>query len=51
MVKIELVHPALMPTRLDAYAVRRVAGVVFVVREDATPAQMAAAINRLGALL
>lgn len=51
MFDIELVGPAEMPDpRLDAYAVDRLGqDACYVVREDATPERIVAALNRLGA--
>ena len=51
MVEVMLVDPVELPRWLNAYAIRERGGdVVFVVRQDMTPEQIAAAINRLGEL-
>jgi hypothetical protein len=49
MVSMELVDPSDMPQGLDAYAIQKLNDLIFVVRRDATPERIAAAVTRLGA--
>lgn len=52
LIRIELVDAAAMPHRkLDAYAICSPGDVLFVVRADIGAQRVAAALNRLGALI
>ena len=50
MISVLLVAPRDVPARLNGYAIQRDNDVTFVMRDDLTTAQLAAAITRMGAL-